>query len=83
MTSATARCQKISLRIVLLPEQLAELVVVPVALRERLLEDRRVRGDADDGVLLDQLRERAVAEPLARERVDPDALPVLRQLMQT
>ena len=33
-------------------EHLAQLLVVGVALRDRLLEDRRVRGDADDGVLL-------------------------------
>ena len=42
-------------------EHLAKLVVVRVARRERLLEDRRVRRDAGDGVLVHQPRELAVA----------------------
>ncbi len=52
---------------------LAQLLVVEVALGEGLLEDRRVRGDADDSVVGDQAGELAGVEHLARERVDPDA----------
>ncbi|MBA2331542.1 MAG: hypothetical protein H0V94_01970, partial [Actinobacteria bacterium] len=40
--------------IVLPLRDLRELLVVPDPLGHRLLEDRRVRGDADDGVLLDE-----------------------------
>ena len=61
----------------------AELLVVPVALGERLLEDRRVRGHADDGVLLHQAGELARLQHLARERVHPDAHAVLAQLVQS
>ena len=64
-------------------QNLAELLVVPVACGERLLEDRRVRGDADDGVLLHQPRELARLEHLPGEGVDPDADAVLRELMQS
>ena len=70
-------------RVVLGLQQLAELLVVPVPGRERLLEDRRVRGDADDGVLLQQPGELAGLEHLARDRVDPRADAGLVQLMQS
>ncbi len=60
----------------------AQLRVVPVALRQRLLEDGRVGGDSDDGVLLHQPGELAGLEHLAREGVDPDADAVLAQLVQ-
>ena len=60
----------------------SKLLVVPVSGRERLLEDRRIGGDADDGVLLDQPLQLARLEHLARERVDPDADSVLRELVQ-
>ena len=50
-------------------------------MRERLLEDARVRGDAHDGVLIDGPRERAGFDQVAREVVDPDALAERRQLM--
>ena len=46
---------------------------------DRLLEDRGVGRDADDGVLAHQPRELAGLEPFARERVDPDALAQLAQ----
>ena len=71
------------LRVVLLGEHLAQLVVVGVALGDRLLEDRRVRGDADDGVLLHHPRELPALQHLPREEVDPDALAELGQLVQT
>ena len=61
---------------------LPQLRVVPVALGEGLLEDRRVRRDADDGVLLHHALELTGLEHLARERVEPDADAVLGQLMQ-
>ena len=71
------------LRVVGALELGAKLLVVPVAGRERLLEDRRVRGHADDRVLVDQPLELAGLEHLARERVDPDADAVLRELVQS
>ena len=70
-------------RIVLGLQQLAELLVVPVARGERLLEDRRVRGDADDRVLLHQPGELTRLEHLARDRVDPGADARFEELMQS
>jgi hypothetical protein len=46
---ARRQVQEDLLRVVLVAEQLLQLFVVRVAARDRLLEDRRVRGDADDG----------------------------------
>ena len=68
---------------VLLGGELLQLLVVPALALERLLEDGRIRRHADDGVLLHQLRERARLEHLAGQRVDPDALPALGQLVQS
>ena len=70
-------------RVVLPLHDLLELLVVPLARRERLLEDRRVRRDPDDGVLLHQSRQLARLQHLPRQRVDPDADPLLAQLMQS
>src|SRR5439155_19443450 len=71
------------LRVLLLGEYLAELLVVGAALGDRRLEDRRVRRDADDGVVADQLRQLALAQQTAREVIDPHALAELGQLLQT
>jgi hypothetical protein len=62
-------------------QALAELLVVGVALRDRLLEDRRVRGHADDGVVPHHPRELSRVEELAREEVDPDALAMVGKLV--
>ena len=62
--------------------QLAQLAVVPVALGQRFLKDRRVARDSTHRVLANQPLELAALEHLARERVDPDALAQLRQLLQ-
>jgi hypothetical protein len=59
-----------------------DLLVVGVPMRERLLEDARIRGDADDGVLVDRLRKGAGFDQITRQIVDPDALAERRQLMQ-
>ena len=69
-------------RVVLARENLAQLLVVRVALDERLLEDRRVRGHADDRVLAHQLLQLALMDQAAGEVVDPDALAQLGQLLQ-
>ena len=69
------------LRVVLLGQHLAELLVVGVPFGDRLLEDRRVRRDADDGVLLHHPRELAAPQQVTGEKVDPDALSELRQLV--
>ena len=62
--------------------QLGQLGVVGGALRERLLEDRRVGRDTGDGVLADQPRQLTAAHHVPRERVDPDALAIPGQLVQ-
>ena len=54
------------LRVVVPGQCVAELIVVPGPGRERLLEDRRVGGDADDGVLLHEPRELARLQHLPR-----------------
>ena len=69
--------------LVLLGEHFPELLVVPVAPGQGLLEDRRVGRDPDDGVLVDHSLQLAGLEPLARERVDPDALTVFGELMKS
>jgi hypothetical protein len=69
-------------RVVGLLEQLLQILVVGVPLRERLLEDRRVRRHARDGILVHHPGELTRLEEVARERVEPDRLPVLGELMQ-
>ena len=59
---------------VLLGDEPAQLLVVGVPLRERLLEDGRVRRQAADGVLLHHPRELAPMHEVAGEEIDPDAL---------
>jgi hypothetical protein len=65
------------LRVALVVELLPELLVVGVAGGEGLLEDGRVRGDTDHGVVLHEPGELSRAKQVAREIVDPDALPEL------
>jgi hypothetical protein len=69
------------LRLRLTPQDLAQLLVVGVALGDRALEDRRVRGDADDAVAHEPLQV-AVLDEGSREEVDPDALTVGGELLQ-
>ena len=68
--------------VVLLVEQRLKLLVVRVAGGERLLEDRRVGRDADDGVALHHVGELPVLEDVPREVVEPDALAVLSELLK-
>jgi hypothetical protein len=70
------------LRVVLLGEHLAQLLVVGIPLRDRLLEDRRVRRHADHRVLLQHPRELPALQHLPREEVDPDALAELAELVK-
>src|SRR5205085_7847708 len=70
------------LGLVELVEAGANLLVVEVALGDRLLEDGRVRGDADDRVIPHQPLELAGLQHLTGEEVDPDALAELRELMK-
>ena len=70
------------LRSLVASEDLAQLLVVPVARGERFLEDGRIGRDADDGVLLHEARQLARLEHLSRERVDPDADTVRGELVQ-
>jgi hypothetical protein len=71
------------LAVVRLLRGLGELLVVPVALGHRLLEDRRVGRDADDGVLVHEPLQLAGLEHLPGQRVDPDGHAVLGELMQS
>jgi len=50
--------------------------------RKGVSEDGWVRGDANDGVLINGPRESTGFDQLAREVVDPDALAERRQLLQ-
>ena len=70
------------LRVALLREHLAQLLVVGISGRDRLLEDRRIGRDADHGVLLHHPGELARVQHVAREEVDPDALTKLGELVQ-
>jgi hypothetical protein len=79
--SSIARAEDLG-RVVDLARHRAELLVVPRALCERLLEDGRVGGDADHRVLLHETVKLAGLQHLARERVDPHAHPVRAQLVQ-
>jgi len=71
------------LRVVQLVEVGANLLVLEVSLRDRLLEDGWIRGDADDGVVPHHSLELAGLEHLAGQKVDPDALAQLRELMKS
>ena len=62
-------------------EDLAELVVVAVALGDRRLEDGRVRRDAVDAPV-DELLELTVLDEGAREVVDPHALACAGELVE-
>src|SRR5262249_28118276 len=64
-------------------QALPQLLVVVVAVRDRLLEDRRVRGHPGDGALVDQLLQAAAVHELAREGVDPDRLAALSELLKS
>jgi hypothetical protein len=52
----------------------AQLLVVRLPLRERLLEDRRVGGHAGEGLVADAALEAAVEQHAAVDVVEPDAL---------
>ena len=58
---------------------LGDLLVVGVAGPDRLVEDRRVRGQPGDGELLDVALEDALAQHRAGDVVEPEALPQLVQ----
>jgi hypothetical protein len=59
--------------------QLGDLLVVAVAAADRLVEDGRVRGQPGDRQLVDVALQRAVAEHVARDVVEPEALAELVQ----
>ena len=82
LTSSIASAKKTSFVSSRPLELRAELLVVPVAGRERLLEDGRVRRDADHRILVNEPLQLAGIEHLTRERVDPDADSALRELVQ-
>ena len=58
---------------------LGDLLVVGVAAGDRLVEDRRVRGQAGDRELVDVALQGPVAEHRAGDVVEPEALPQLVQ----
>ena len=60
----------------------ADVRVVEIAARDRLLEDRGVRGHARKAVLGDQAREPAAVDQVSADVVVPDALSERRQGLQ-
>ena len=64
------------------PTSVAELLVVVGARADRLLEDRRVRGEAADAAVDPALASSPLGEPAPAEVVEPRALPELVQLVQ-
>ncbi len=54
--------------------ELGQGFVIGGAVAHRLLEDRRVGGDAGQAVLVDQLLQAAFGEELAVDEVEPDGL---------
>ena len=62
--------------------EFGDLRVVGGALRERGLEDRRVRGDAHHALGVDQLLEVAATESIAGQVVEPDGNARRRQFRQ-
>ena len=61
--------------------QRLELGVVIVARAHRLLEDRRVGGDAAQPVALHQLLQAAVGDEAAAHEIQPGRLPLVEQLL--
>ena len=64
-------------------DQLAHLLVVALAVGDGAGEDRRVRGHADDVLVLDEVGEVAGLDALAGEVVEPDGHPGVGQGLQT
>ncbi len=60
-------------------QQFGGLLVVGVAGAERLVEDRRVGGQAGPVEVADVARDRAVVDRVAGDVVEPEALPQLVQ----
>src|SRR4029453_8064150 len=60
--------------------ELGDLLVVSVAARDRLVEDRRVGGQTGDRELLDVALQGAVGQHRAGDVVEPEALARLVQL---
>ena len=60
--------------------EVGQLRVVEVAARDRLLEDRRVGGDADQAAVADQVGQVAGLQPVTAEVVEPDGDTGLGQL---
>ncbi len=63
-------------------EALADLIVVPVRARHEALEDGRIRGEPRHGEVAGVVGERAVAEHVATDRVQPDALACVVELLE-
>jgi hypothetical protein len=59
---------------VALVELAKDLLVIPFALGDRVVEDRRVGGEPGDGFRLDVAFERAAIEEIAGDVVQPKAL---------
>ncbi len=55
--------------------RLGDQRVVIIAVTDRLLEDRRVRGDAAQAVLGDQLGQSSALQQIAADKVEPHRLP--------
>ena len=60
-------------------DQAPDLRVVRCAVRDRVVEDRRVRGQARDRQLVDVPLQRAAAQQVAGDVVEPETLPQVMQ----
>jgi hypothetical protein len=67
-------------RIIRLFGEFLQLLVVELALDDGLLEDGGIRGHAQDPIVRHPLKV-SVLDVVARERVHPNALPYLPQLL--
>src|SRR5207302_660952 len=64
------------------PIQLREFVGIVVAARDRLLEDRRVRSDPGQSVLIDMALEFAAGDKTAANVIEPYGLSIARKRLQ-
>src|SRR5262249_38317899 len=62
---------------------LADELVVIIAVSDRLLEDRRVRGDATQPIIGDQPTEFSALQQVAADEIEPYRLPMFMKRRQT
>src|ERR1700740_1086563 len=63
-------------------DQTRDAVIIGVRFAHRLLEDRRVGGDAGEPIVVDQTLQMSVVDDVARQEIEPDGRAVFRKLPQ-